>query len=120
MRTALGYPDETTEASMECGCNREKIRAIHAYLKEHFPEYTLRDFHSPTRLMHAGFPMPSAEHHVVSLTRDDVLPYQAVFLGEFQEGAVADVCKRLREWNVADALRLYRIAIVSKQGASSL
>ena len=120
MRVALGYPDETTGASMACSCSRGKIRAIHAYLKEHFPEYTLRDLHAPTRLMHAGFPPPSAEHHVVTLTRDDVLPYHAVFLGEFQEEALDEMCEHLREWRVADVLRAYRFAIVSKEGASSL
>ena len=120
MRTAVGYPAETAQAAMECTCNRAKIRAINAYLKEYFPEYTLRDFHAPTRLMHAGLPIPSAEHHVVSLTRDDVLPYHAVFLSEFQEQSLDDVYKHLREWKVAEVLLLYRIAIVSKQGASSL
>jgi hypothetical protein len=105
---------------MECSCNAEKIRAVHTYLKEHFPQFGLRDFHAPTRLMRAGLPMPHAEHHVVSMSREDTLPYQAVLLSEFQEQSISDMREQLQQWNVADVLRAHRIAIVSKNGVSPL
>ncbi len=120
MPAAARYTDESSGPSTDCGCERGKVRAIHAYLKEHFPDYTLRDFHAPTRLLHAGLPVGSGEHHVVSLSRDDVLPYQAIFLGEFQENRLDDIEAQLRQWKVADALRAHRIVIVSQKGPSSL
>ena len=54
------------------------------------------------------------------MTRDDVLPYHLVLLSEFQEQPLEEVCEHLREWDVAGTLRAYRIAIVSKDGASPL
>lgn len=108
------------ELSMQCLCHAEKIRAVHGYLKEHFPQYGLRDFHAPTRLMRAGLPTPYAEHHVVSLEHDDILPYYAVLLSEFLEGPLDDVCADLRRWEFAATLRAHRIAIVSQHGASAL
>jgi hypothetical protein len=111
---------DRTESSMPCRCQAEKIRAVHGYLKEHFPQYGLRDFHAPTRLMHAGLPAPSAEHHVVSLEHDDILPYYAVLLSEFLEEPLDDVCADLRRWEFAATLRAHRIAIVSQHGASAL
>ena len=111
-------PDDTDGASIRCGCNREKIRTVHAYLKEHFPQFGLRHFHAPTRLMRAG--LPHAEHHVISAMRDDVLTYYLVVLSEFQEQPLEEVCEHLREWDIADTLRAHRIAIVSKEGASPL
>lgn len=112
--------DDTDGASIRCGCDPEKIRAVHAYLKEHFPQFGLRHFHAPTRLMRAGLPMPQAEHHVVSVTRDDVLPYHLVLLSEFQAQPLEELRQHLREWEVAATLRLHRIAIVSTDGASPL
>jgi hypothetical protein len=70
--------------------------------------------------MHAGLPTPHAEHHVVSITQQGILPYYAVLLSEFQECSAADVDARLRQWHLADTLRAHRIAIVSKDGASPL
>jgi hypothetical protein len=120
MGAQVKFPEDSDAASIRCGCNRETIRAIHSYLREHFPQFGLRHFHAPTRLMQAGLPMPHAEHHVVSVTRDDVLPYHLVLLSEFQEQTLEEVCEHLREWVIADTLRAHRIAVVSKAGASSL
>jgi hypothetical protein len=120
MGAQFKYPDDSGGASIRCACNRETIRAIHGYLREQFPQFGLRHFHAPTRLMQAGLPMPHAEHHVVSVTRDDVLPYHLVLLREFQEQTLEEVCEHLREWDVAHTLRAHRIAIVSKDGASPL
>ena len=120
MNRSFRYAEDSEGVPMECGCNPEKIRAVHAYLKEHFPQYGLRDFHAPTRLMRAGLPTPHAEHHVVSLTREDILPYHAVLLSEFQEQSLGNLCEQLRQWDLAATLRAHRIAIVSKHGASPL
>jgi hypothetical protein len=120
MRASFTEGEDRNELRLRCGCHPEKIRAVHSYLKEHFPDFALHDFHAPTRLMHAGLPMPHAEHHVVSVSREDILPYSAVLLREFQEQSLDDICARLQQWNVADTLRASRIAIVSKRGVSPL
>ena len=120
MDAQFKFSYDTDGAPIQCDCNREKIGAIHAYLKEHFPQFALRHFHAPTRLMRAGLPMPHAEHHVVSVTREDVLPYHLVLLSEFLEQSLDQIRDHLREWDIADALRAHRIAIVTKDGASPL
>ncbi len=120
MGASFREPESRNELRLQCGCHPEKIRAVHGYLKEHFPDFALHDFHAPTRLMHAGLPMPHAEHHMVSVSREDILPYNAVLLGEFQEQSLDDICAQLRQWNVADTLRASRIAIVSRDGVSPL
>src|SRR2546430_2426065 len=93
-----------TEAAMECGCDVAKIRTVHAYLSEHFPEYVLQDFHAPVRLMQAGLPGPHADHHVVSLSADDILPYYAVLLNEFQDHPAEEMVECLRQWQFAATL----------------
>jgi hypothetical protein len=108
------------EARIDCGCDAEKVSAVHAYLREEFPDYILRDFHSPTRLTQAGLPMPSTEHHVVSLAHKDILPYYVVLLNEFWEHSVEDIVACLQGWNLAAKLGAYRIIIVSNDDASTL
>lgn len=121
MDARFKYPDDNDGDSIQCSCNRETIRAVHAYLREHFPQFGLRHFHAPTRLMQAGLPMPhTGEHHVVRVTRDDVLPYHLVLLSEFQDEPLGGTFEHLREWDIASTLRAHRIAIVSKDGASPL
>ncbi len=120
MRSSLKGAQGSAESARNCGCSPERIRAVHVYLKQHFPDYSLRDFHAPTRLMRAGLPMPHAEHHVISITQEGILPYYAVLLGEFQECSAENVGERVRQWRLADTLRAHRIAIVSKDGASPL
>lgn len=120
MAASFREPENGDELRLQCRCHPEKIRAVHCYLKEHFPDFTLRDFHAPTRLLSAGLPIPHAEHHVVSVSREDILPYHAVLLSEFQEQSLDDICGQLQQWDVADTLRASRIAIVSKGGVSPL
>jgi hypothetical protein len=120
MGTSFRESENGDELHLQCSCHPEKIRAVHGYLKERFPDFALRDFHAPTRLMHAGLPTPYAEHHVVSVSREDILPYHAVLLSEFQEQSLDDICGHLQQWDLADALRASRIAIVSKDGVSPL
>ena len=120
MDAQFKHPDDTAGASIRCNCSRDAIRAVHAYLKEHFPQFELRHFHAPTRLMQAGLPTPHAEHHVVRVARDDVLPYNLVVLSEVQEQPLGGLCEHLRDWDVAGTLRAHRIAVVSKDGASPL
>ena len=42
MDAPFKYPDDTDGASVGCGCNHDTIRAVHTYLKEHFPQFGLR------------------------------------------------------------------------------
>jgi hypothetical protein len=106
--------------SLDCSCNTEKIHAVHVYLEAQFPDYVLHHLHAPTRLMQAGFPMPHAEHHVLRMTKDEVLPYYAVLLNDFQEHSVEVIEWCLRRWNFADMIRANRIAIASRDGVSAL
>ena len=103
-----------------CGCDAAKIDVVHLYLKEHFPDYALRDFHAPSRLMQAGLPGPQTEHHVVGLLQTGVLPYYAVLMNDFQQRTATDVSNCMQRWKIADLLRAHRITIVAKDGASSL
>jgi len=105
---------------MDCSCNREKISAVQVHLEPHFPDYVLRHFHAPARLMQAGLPMPHTEHHVVSITREGILPYYAVLLNDFQQYSVKEIEECLRQWNFAEMVRANRIAVASKDGASAL
>jgi hypothetical protein len=120
MGASFREPQDHDQLCLQCSCQPEKIRAVHGYLKEQFPDFALRDFHAPTRLMHAGLPKPHAEHHVISVSRDDILPYHAVLLSEFQEQPLEDICAHLQQSDLADTLRASRIAIVSKGGVSPL
>ncbi len=113
-------PENCDGLRLQCGCPPETIRVVHGYLKEHFPDCAVRDFHAPTRLMRAGLPMPHAEHHVVSVSREDILPYHAVLLREFQEQSLDDIRAQLGQSALADTLRASRIAIVSKGSVSPL
>jgi hypothetical protein len=103
-----------------CACNSGKLDVVHAYLHEQFPGYVLRDLHAPTRLMQAGFPTPHAEHHVVCVAHEGILPYYAVLLNDFQELSIEMIEQSLRQWNFAETVRAHRIAIASKSGASAL
>jgi hypothetical protein len=115
----VARPSDAFEA-LNCGCDAEKIDAVHAYLRRHFHDYALRDFHSLTTVVQTGLPLAHAKHHVVSLTLAGVLPYYAVLLDEFLAHTVEDIEGYLEQWNLADTLRANRIAIVSRDEASAL
>jgi len=112
--------DRHLEAPIACGCEADKVSAVHTYLREHFPDYIRRDFHAPTRLMQDGLPRPHADHHVVGLEHQDVLPHYVILRNEFWEHALDDIEARLPQWNLAATLGAYRIIIVSHDGASAL
>jgi hypothetical protein len=103
-----------------CRCDARKVGAVHAYLHKQFPDCMLRDLHAPSRLMQAGLPMPYAEHHVVRITHEGILPYYAVLLNDFQQHSVEEIEECLGQWDFAATVRANRIAIASKNGASAL
>ena len=105
---------------LDCACNAAKVNAVHAYLRVPFQDFVLRDFHAPTRLTQAGLPLPHAEHHVVSLAHEDILPYYVVLLNEFWAHRVEDIEACLQQWNLASELGAHRIIIVSMDGVSAL
>ena len=105
---------------MECGCSTDKVQAIHRYLKQHFPDCALRDFHGASRLVEAGRLLGQPEHHVVRITQADVLPYYAVLLDDFLAQPVAEIEKRLWQWHFADEVRAHRIAVAAKDRASAI
>ena len=70
--------------------------------------------------MQAGLPTPHAEHHVVCISHEGILPYYAVLLNDFQEHSVAAIEHSLRQWDFASTVRAHRIAIASRTGACAL
>ncbi len=112
--------DSAQRQASACGCDSQKIAAVHRYFEEHFKGFKLRDFHAPVRLMQAGLPSPHGEHHVVSFERPDVLPYYVVLLNEFLVRPAEQISEMLRQWNVADVLLANRIAVLEADGASAL
>lgn len=105
---------------VECACNPDAVAAVHAYLAEHFPEYALRHFHSPTRLLQAGFPTTHGDHHVVGLARENTLPCYVVLLSELLGCSSEDISAGIRRWDLPAAVRAHRIVIVSAEGVSPL
>ncbi len=102
----------------ECACVPEKIRAVHAYLRMHFPCGDLLDFHAPVRLMQAGLPPPHGGHHVVRIVDGD--DYYVILTCEFQDSSPAEITRRLQAWNVASFLRAISIAILAGSGMTAL
>lgn len=107
-------------AQISCCCDVAKLRSVHLYLKEQFPQSRLRHFHAPTRLSQAGLPTPHDEHHVVSIECAGMMSYYAVLLSEFLQYPLEEVTAYLPRWRLADVLRANRIAIVSRQCAAAL
>jgi hypothetical protein len=106
--------------SIDCSCNREKIQAVHVYLERHFPDYALHDLHAPSRLMQGGLSVAHAEHHVISIMQEGVLTYYAVLPNDFLEHSIEAIEWCLREWKFAEVVRANRIALIFRDGASSL
>ena len=106
------------ESTLRCACDGEKIFAVHAYLKRHFPHRALGDLHAPTRMMRGGVLAGRGDYHVVSLVTDH--PSHAVLLNECFECPVGHLEEHLWQWNLAAALRAHRVVIVGKDGVSAL
>jgi len=106
------------ESPLRCACDGEKIFAVHAYLKRHFPHCVLGDLHAPARMMRGGVLAGRGDYHVVSLVADH--PSHAVLLNECFECPVGRLEEHLWQWNLAAALRAHRIVVVGKDGVSAL
>ena len=106
------------ESPLRCACDSEKIFAVHAYLKRHFPHCVLGDLHAPARMMRGGVLAGRGDYHVVSLVADH--PSHAVLLNECFECPVGRLEEHLWQWNLAAALRAHRIVVVGKDGVSAL
>ncbi len=104
----------------DCGCDAEKIQAIHRYLSDYFPHYGLRDLHSPSRRFQAGLLQGHNEQHVVRIAHPGVLPYYAILLPAFLQQPLDQLRDQLHRWSVADVIRRNRIAIISAEGPSPL
>ncbi len=117
----IAVSDDTAQGQASaCGCDSQKIAAVHRYFEGHFRGFKLRDFHAPVRLMQAGLPSPHGEHHVVSIERPDGLPYCVVLLNEFLARPAEQISETLRQWNVVDVLQAHRIAVLEADVASAL
>ncbi|MFI5364980.1 MAG: hypothetical protein ACHQ4J_05095 [Candidatus Binatia bacterium] len=118
MASSLSFLANRRDAA--CTCNPDKIAAVHAYLTGHFPGCELRHFHSPTRLLQAGFPTTHGDHHVVGLLRESTLPYYVVLLSELLACSPEDISACIRRWDLPAAVRAQRIVIVSSEEVSPL
>lgn len=103
---------------LRCACDGEKIFAVHAYLKRHFPHRVLGDLHAPTILMREGVLAGRGDYHIVSVATE--CPSHAVLLHECFEYSVGHLEEHLWHWNLAAALRAHRIVVVGKDGVSAL
>lgn len=115
-----GQPYAPQHALLDCGCNAVKIRAVHAYLNDYFPEHRLNDLHATSRLMQQGRAPQYQSRHVIRITNDEGHSYNAIVLSEFLECSIDDVGAFLQRWNLAATLRGERIAIIADDGVSSL
>ncbi len=95
-----------------CACDGEVIRAVRAYLREHFPHYAVRDFHERVRRVRTGLPTQYADHHVVSVT-DWEKAYYAIVGGEFLAQPVEQITEHLRRYDLASMLQHHRVVIAS-------
>jgi hypothetical protein len=120
VQIVAGQPYASQHAPLDCSCNVAKIRAVHTYLNEYFPEHSLNDFHATSRLMQQGRAPRYESHHVIRISDDDGHSYNAILLNEFLECAMDDVGAFLQRWNLAATLRGERIAIIAEDGVSSL
>ena len=84
-------------------CDPERIRTVHTYLCQYFPDAALEDLHEP------GGAGPS--NHLVVLRAPSTF-YSLVLTRGFLQHPPAELDRRLRQWNVAQALRTHRILIM--------
>ena len=114
---AHGSPSETwplgkTIATTfpDCGCDGKVISAVRAYLREHFPQHAVRDFHERAWLLKSGLPMQYADYHVVSVTDWEKAFYTIVSM-EFLAQPVDQIGEHLRRYDLASMLQHHRVVI---------
>ncbi|MFN8628355.1 MAG: hypothetical protein U0587_20570 [Candidatus Binatia bacterium] len=104
---------------MACGCATAKLQAVHAYLRDSFPDHALRDVHT----QHASAaPRPSAaatDYHIVRIG-DGARPYSVVLTTQFLGQPLDELRARLDRMRLADALRTHRLVIVWADAAYPL
>ena len=103
---------------VDCGCDIERISVVHAYVQGHFPDRTVREFHSRSTVKQGGVTVPCAEHHVLSVNGNR--PCCAVLTREFLALPVGTIDDCLRGWGLANALRVDGLVIVGGNGISPL
>ena len=91
---------------------------MRAYVQEHFPGRVVRVFHSRSTVVRDGVPAACAEHHVLRI--GDEYPQCAVLTREFLEQPFEDLGERLRQWDLASALRVERTVIVDGNGVAPI
>jgi hypothetical protein len=106
------------DVPLGCVCRSDKIAAVHAYVKQHFPDRSLHNLHAPTTLMREGVLAERGDYHVVSMAAE--LPSHAILLKEFLEHSAARIEEHLWQWDLACALRAHRIVIVGGERVSWL
>jgi hypothetical protein len=102
-----------------CACDDKVIRAVRAYLREHFPHYAVRDFHERARLVRTGLPTQYAEYHVVSVT-DWEKAYYTIVSMEFLAQPVDQIGEHLWRYDLASMLQHHRVVIAFDKCISPL
>ena len=120
-RACIPWPAGRAAASTlpQCGCESDTLRTVRAYLREHFPGWAVRDFHERTRLVQIGLPDEYSDHHVVNVT-DWERAYYAVLPTALFTRPLPDLRQRLRNWDLAERLRVNPVLIVSGAGVTAL
>ena len=103
---------------LDCGCDIEKIRVARAYFEVHFPNCTIREFHSRSTVRQRGRLVSSSDHHVISISEDR--PCCAVLTPEFFTQPSEGLGERLRRWHLASAVVAEGTVIVGRNGISPL
>jgi hypothetical protein len=111
------YPRSAVRCA-DCACDSEKLGTVRAYVQEHFPDRSIREFHSHSTVRHGGVPVPCADHHVISISDDR--PCCAVLAPEFLDQSVGMVDECLRGWDLATALRVDCAVMVGRHGLTPL
>ena len=103
---------------VDCACDTAKTSVVHAYIKARFPDCAIREFHSHSTVRYGSVTVPSADHHVISLSEDR--PVCAVLTPEFFDQPVEGLEKRLHKWHLASALVAEGVVIVGRNGIAPL
>ncbi len=118
---ASAEPYDSPVGTAECGdcaCDIERTRVVRAYIKRHFPNCAIREFHSHSTVRYGSVRVPCADHHVISLSDDR--PCCAVLTPEFFEQPVEGLAERLVHWHLASALVAEGVVILSGNGIGPL
>jgi hypothetical protein len=109
---------ERAASEVDCACDRQAVGIVRAYVHAHFPNCSVREFHSRSTVRQGDVAVAYADYHVISLSEDR--PFCVVLTPEFFTQPVEGLAERLRRWHLASALVAEGTVIVGGSGLSPL